>query len=184
VIGNFYPKYVLSVTWPSKKTANLGNAIVPDDVQDEPAVKLHSIHDSNQQPSDITSQSTIAIAMTDPDAPSRNDPKWSEFCHWIVTKVLVTKLCKSEPLAKIKQEDVVSYRPPSPPEKTGFHRYVFLAFTPKNGTTDKLDLTKPEERKRWGTGKQRHGVRDWANENGLVPIGMYRRCLRLSTEVF
>ncbi len=21
--------------------------------------------------------------MTDPDAPSRKDPKWSEFCHWI-----------------------------------------------------------------------------------------------------
>lgn len=21
--------------------------------------------------------------MTDPDAPKREDPKWSEFCHWI-----------------------------------------------------------------------------------------------------
>lgn len=23
------------------------------------------------------------VVMTDPDAPSRDDPKWSEFCHWI-----------------------------------------------------------------------------------------------------
>jgi phosphatidylethanolamine-binding protein len=111
--------------------------------------------------------------MTDPDAPSRNDPKWSEFCHWIVTNVLITKPCKRDLSTVKQQKNVISYRPPSPPEKTGFHRYVFLAFTPKNGTTEKLHLTKPEERKRWGLGKKRHGVRDWADENGLVPVGTY-----------
>lgn len=31
----------------------------------------------------IKSTPGIAIALTDPDAPSRDDPKWSEMCHWI-----------------------------------------------------------------------------------------------------
>jgi phosphatidylethanolamine-binding protein (PEBP) family uncharacterized protein len=109
--------------------------------------------------------------MTDPDAPSREDPKWSEFCHWIVTDVLVTKPCKCDISRKDKQKDVISYRPPSPPEKTGFHRYVFLAFESNNGTSKKLHLTKPADRKRWGTGKKRHGVRDWAEKNDLTPVG-------------
>lgn len=25
----------------------------------------------------------LTIVLTDPDAPSRGDPKWSEVCHWI-----------------------------------------------------------------------------------------------------
>jgi len=30
---------------------------------------------------------TYTIALTDPDAPSRDDPEWSEICHWIATNV-------------------------------------------------------------------------------------------------
>jgi hypothetical protein len=174
VIDNFDPKYLVFVTWPSNKTANLGNAINPDDVQDEPAVKIQSIDHSDARVGDgneFSSFPTVTVAMTDPDAPSRQDPKWSQFCHWIVTNVLVTKPCKCDLSYRSKQKDIVSYRPPSPPEKTGFHRYVFLAFEAKNGTTKKLHLTKPEDRKRWGTGKKRHGVRDWADENDLTPVG-------------
>jgi phosphatidylethanolamine-binding protein (PEBP) family uncharacterized protein len=27
----------------------------------------------------------FTVALTDPDAPSRKHPEWSEICHWIVT---------------------------------------------------------------------------------------------------
>ncbi|RYO75870.1 hypothetical protein DL766_009088 [Monosporascus sp. MC13-8B] len=47
------------------------------------------------------------------------------------------------------------------------------AFAPANGTTEPLNLTKPEDRQHWGTGKERHGVRDWALDNGLAPVGVY-----------
>lgn len=33
------------------------------------------------------------------------------------------------------------------------------------------NLTVPEERKNWGTGKERHGVRNWAEDEGLVVVG-------------
>lgn len=65
------------------------------------------------------------------------------------------------------------YKPPGPPEKTGKHRYVFLVFEPANATTQPLNLTKPKDRQHWGYEYhgERVGVRDWAVENGLIPVG-------------
>lgn len=156
----------------------MGNVISPDDVQDEPALGVQTLDsDAFDVAVDIlTSQShspRVTVTMTDPDAPSRQDPKWSEFCHWIVKDTPITKPAHSHDTLTSKQEDIMPYKPPSPPEKTSFHRYVFLAFEPKNGTKEELYLSKPSDRKQWGTGKKRHGVSDWAKENELVPVGMY-----------
>jgi hypothetical protein len=74
-------------------------------------------------------------------------------------------------------DEVVSYMGPAPPKRTGPHRYVLLAFVPSNGTTDKLHLSKPSGRKHWGydTDKgETKGVREWAEENGLAPVGEFR----------
>jgi hypothetical protein len=124
---------------------------------------------------------TYVVTLTDPDAPSRDDPKWSEFCHWILSATLKpipsnpstasSGLC---PYGLSKVEEVMPYKPPAPPAKTGSHRYVFLAFVPGNGTTDKLHLSKPEDRKHWGYDTEKgetKGVREWADENGLAPVG-------------
>ena len=75
-------------------------------------------------------------------------------------------------------DEVVEWKPPGPPKKTGKHRYVFLVFAPQNGTTLPLNLSKPKERKHWGTGEERKGVRDWAKDNGLVPVGKVSHQLR------
>lgn len=32
----------------------------------------------------MRSTTGLTLALTDPDAPSRKDPKWGEMCHWIV----------------------------------------------------------------------------------------------------
>jgi phosphatidylethanolamine-binding protein (PEBP) family uncharacterized protein len=92
-------------------------------------------------------------------------------CHWIATKVPLSSDTHS--LKKNKLKEVMPYKPPGPPPKTGKHRYVFLVFTPANSTTKKLHLSKPDDRQHWGTGKERHGVRDWAEENGLVAVGEF-----------
>jgi phosphatidylethanolamine-binding protein (PEBP) family uncharacterized protein len=166
VIQDFKPLYSLSVKWPSNKTANLGNAIKPKHVEDEPALMIHSLGKLKKADKSLT------VAMTDPDAPSQWDRKWSEFCHWIVTGVPVAKFCKCDTAQESKQKDIMSYKPPGPPEDTGFHRYVFIVFEAKNGT-EKLHLTSPSDRKRWGNKKSGHGVADWAEENGLIPVGMF-----------
>lgn len=209
VIDDFDPAFLLHADWSSKTRAELGNAVRPHKLQGQPTIALTPIattkpsspqhrRDSREEAAappatdvgqcpgaNAKSNMTYAIVLTDPDAPSHEDNKWSEFCHWIATGRVVVELkspraqqqgedgegerdCPQLRLAGL--DDVVPYKPPAPPEKTGRHRYAFLAFTPINATTVPLNVTKPGERKRWGTDKPGSGVRQWAEENGLAPI--------------
>ncbi|KAH7124020.1 phosphatidylethanolamine-binding protein [Dendryphion nanum] len=178
VINDFLPFFELSVSWPKEK-AKLGNTIKTKRVQKQPVVTLH---DETKSDGYTTSNMTYVVTLTDPDAPSRDDPKWSEMCHWIAANVTLSQktysilpipflsIEKDKTLSTKKLDEIIEWKPPGPPEKTGKHRYVFLVFAPRNGTTAPLNLSKPGERKHWGTGKERKGVRDWAKENGLVPV--------------
>jgi len=98
-------------------------------------------------------------------------------CHWIATNVTLSPSSffpssfSPSTHNKIQIEDeLISYLPPSPPPKTGKHRYVFVLLAGSEGT----EVKKPEERPHWGYGKVRHGVRDWAEENGLIVVGKCR----------
>lgn len=79
----------------------------------------------------------------------------------------------SSTTSKHKLKDIIKYKAPAPPPKTGKHRYVFFAFIAANGTTEKLHLTKPKEREHWGSKDSGHGVREWALQNGLAPVGKF-----------
>lgn len=127
----------------------------------------------------------LTIALTDPDAPSRSNPKWSQICHWIATDVHLTPSSSSSSdnddelhiLGGGKQHqaltEIMPYKPPGPPPKTGKHRYVFVALAPKNGTTERLNLSAPKDRQRWGFEGERAGLREWARENGLGVVGEF-----------
>lgn len=177
MIDDFLPSLTLSVSW-DKESAKLGNTIKPKYLRDEPSIKLH---DETSSGSYANSNMTYVVTLTDPDAPSREDPKWSEMCHWIAANVTVSqkKMVATIPMpifsnndydVTSEPDDVIEYKPPGPPPKTGKHRYVFLVFAPKNGTTVPLNLSKPEDRQHWGTGEERGGVRNWAEKNELVPV--------------
>ena len=172
VIDDFLPSLTLSVAW-SDDSAKLGNTIKPKHLQKRPTITLHD------ETSSIKSNLSYIVALTDPDAPSRDNPEWSEMCHWIAANVTLSKNTLSIlPLPEFGltaqttsgPDDVMEYKPPGPPPKTGKHRYVFLVFAPKNGTTEPLHLSKPKDRQHWGTGEEGGGVRDWAKENELVPV--------------
>jgi hypothetical protein len=108
------------------------------------------------------------IVMTDPDAPSAEDPSASEYLHWIGGDV---HLQTDSAVWSGDSLPIVEYTPPAPPEGSGKHRYVFLVYMAKASTDKELSLTTPDERKNWGYGKKRQGVRQWAKENGLIPVG-------------
>lgn len=163
------------MSW-KKDNADLGNTIKPKYLQKEPTISLFD------QPQGLTTVSGLnyVVTLTDPDAPSRDNPEWSEMCHWIGANISISErkvsilpmpiFSSDEALATNRPDEVIEYKPPGPPKKTGKHRYVFLVFAPKNGTTAPLHLNKPKDRRHWGTGKERGGVKDWARENGLVPV--------------
>jgi hypothetical protein len=181
VIDDFLPSLGLHATWPPYERALLGNEIDPKELHDEPSIALHDTQTSS-------SSVSYVITLTDPDAPSRDKPKWSEFCHWIASGTLKPTLCDPKdpgPCAPVLTDldTVMAYKAPGPPEKTGRHRYVFLAFVPSNGTTDKLHLSKPSGRKHWGYDAEKgktKGVREWAEENGLAAVG---KCQHLALVV-
>lgn len=174
VIDDFVPKYYLHADWPDHQHANLGNTLDPGELKAQPAVKLYS-----DSPHANHDDLTYIVTITDPDAPSHDDPEWSEFCHFIATNMPAPRPLPDQRMgpsdhttaSRAGLTDIMSYKPPAPPAKTGKHRYVFLVFTPGNGTTDALHLSKPSGRKHWGHKHAGHGVREWAWENGLVPVG-------------
>ena len=107
-------------------------------------------------------------------------------CHWIVTFTigadddipvihlpmdfeLPAGSIKDRNAANLKPVELMTYYPPAPPPKTGYHRYVFVLLAPASGK-DTPYPTKPKERPHWGYGKVRKGVRDWAKDNDLTPV--------------
>lgn len=130
----------------------------------------------------------LTVALTDPDAPSRDNPKWSQICHWIATDVHLTPSSGAgddEFHILGGQEhptltEIMPYKAPGPPPKTGKHRYVFVALAPRNGTTERLNLSTPKDRQRWGFEGERAGLREWARENGLGVVGEFFLLLIIS----
>ncbi|KAK5722910.1 hypothetical protein LTR17_014123 [Elasticomyces elasticus] len=176
VLDPFDPKLSLSIFY-ENATVEVGNTIDPAKTQKAPNVQLSDVQFIASVPNDfsvlIRKGMQLTLALTDPDAPRRDNPEWSEICHWIVTSILLTKLASEDDSSvfSTKVQTIVEYKPPGPPPKTGKHRYVFVALAPKNGTTEKLNLSTPGDRQHWGYEKERQGLRRWAEENGLVTVG-------------
>ena len=186
VFDTFTPAFTLSIFW-ENATAEVGNTVNPARVQKRPDVKF--IDDVPEVSSltggvlrdeslvNLKKGMQLTLALTDPDAPSRDNPEWSQICHWIATDVKVTDPSSSSSSSPFKVsgssewKEIMPYKPPGPPPKTGKHRYVFVALAPANGTTASLNLSKPGDRQHWGYKHERQGLRKWAEENGLVVVG-------------
>ena len=61
------------------------------------------------------------LMMTDPDAPSVADPKFSEFVHWVVVNAKRADFASSG-------DALVAYHGPSPGPGSGVHRYCLVAY--------------------------------------------------------
>lgn len=163
VLDDFEPTYYIDLSYPKDhQRVVLGNDIPVASVSKRPVFTLFSM----QPPATQAKESTFTLILTDPDAKSREKPKWSEMCHWVLTNLTTPIPGPPLEILKAKEGELIEYLPPGPPPKTGPHRYVFVLL---QGETSKLEA--PSDRKHWGYGKPRHGVRDWAEENGLTVVG-------------
>ena len=103
------PENLVKVSYPSGISVNLGNTVTPTEVKDVPTVEFEAEQDSY-----------YALIMTDPDAPSRADPKFREWHHWVVGNIPGNDVSEGETLSQ--------YVGSGPPKGTGLHRYVFLIY--------------------------------------------------------
>lgn len=154
VADDFASRGLLTVEYPHGNVA-MGNTLKVQHTQEPPKVQF-TLDQASAQPSD-----RFTLVLTDPDAPSNADPKWLEFCHWIVADIRLNNPDKDllTLLDLERAKTIVSHVGPAPPEGTGKHRYVFLLY--------KQDPTAPapKDRPNWGTGR-RLGVREWSREHG------------------
>jgi len=137
------PKSVLSVQYGDLKV-NLGNELTPTQVKNPPKISW-----------DADSNKFYVLCMTDPDAPSRKDPKFREWHHYLVANI---------PGSDISKGDVLSdYVGSGPPKDTGKHRYVFLIYEqPGKLTFDEKRLTNSS-----GDGRGKFSIRNFAKKYKL-----------------
>lgn len=103
------PSAMLIVTYSSGVKVRLGNELTPTDVLEAPKLAWEA-----------EKEAFYTICMTDPDAPSRQNPKFREWLHWLVGNIRANDVDHGEVLA--------DYVGAVPPKETGLHRYVLLLF--------------------------------------------------------
>ncbi|XP_042344518.1 phosphatidylethanolamine-binding protein 4 [Plectropomus leopardus] len=64
------------------------------------------------------------LVMVDPDAPRRINPTAAYWRHWVVVNVQGSGLIKGQ----MHGTTLTEYHPPTPPQKSGFHRYQFMLY--------------------------------------------------------
>ncbi|XP_045465982.1 phosphatidylethanolamine-binding protein homolog F40A3.3-like [Harmonia axyridis] len=110
------PDQGIEISYPSGVKVDFGNELAPTQVKDVPTVKWAA-----------DSSTLYTLCMTDPDAPSRKEPQYREWHHWLVGNIPGNDVSKGETLS--------AYVGSGPPQGTGLHRYVFLVYK-QNGKID------------------------------------------------
>uniref|UniRef100_A0A915N2Y6 RecQ-mediated genome instability protein 1 n=1 Tax=Meloidogyne javanica TaxID=6303 RepID=A0A915N2Y6_MELJA len=139
------PEKRIRVTYDSGVEANLGNVLTPTQVKNPPTITWEA-----------EDGVLYTLAMTDPDAPSRDDPKFREWHHWLVVNIPGNDVSKGEVLSE--------YVGSGPPKDTGLHRYVFLVYKQKGKIHD------PEHghlTNRSGDNRGCFKINDFAKKHGL-----------------
>lgn len=165
VVDKFETQGLLTIEYSDSDHVTLGNTLKVDDTQERPKIQF-TLNAPGQSELSISEQDKFTLVLTDPDAPSNKDHKWSEYAHWIVTDLPLNASTSLDSLSTIldysKGNEILPYVGPGPPPKTGKHRYVFLLYQQDPSVT----LTAPPDRPNWGTGVAGSGVRDWLKKHG------------------
>lgn len=184
VVDKFDTQGLLTIEYNQNDQVALGNTLSVKNTQNKPSVQF-TLNSPNQELElEISKDDRFTLVLTDPDAPSNTDHKWSEYAHWIVTDLSLNTNggAKSsednESLSTIldfsKGKELLSYQGPAPPPKTGKHRYVFLLY--KQDPKVK-EIPVPKDRPNWGTGIPSSGVRDWikshSNDARLLGVNFF-----------
>ncbi len=179
MLDEFNPSVSLAISYPLRhESVDLGNKIKPSKVDHAPDVYIHP---------DITRSlnTTYTLVLSDPDALSRDNPVKAQMCHWIITNITLShssthaedivhlfSLTVHETTSrKGRIVELMSYFPPSPPAKTGYHRYVFALLASRGDARPAKQPKAPKSRPHWGYGKIGAGIREWAEENELAVLG-------------
>jgi len=103
------PTATLHMKYVGGEEVSFGNELAPTKVKAQPELKW-----------DADEKQWYTVIMSDPDAPSRKDRSIGEIKHWLVVNIPGSKVNEGQVLAEFIGS--------GPPEGSGVHRYVFLAY--------------------------------------------------------
>ncbi|KAI0066944.1 PEBP-like protein [Artomyces pyxidatus] len=162
----FQPSLLFSVVYPNGKEVLLGNELTVEDTLDEPSIVMTPLNIPFEQAvsdgSDPTADLSYTLVMLDPDAPTRADPIYREFRHWVVTGLKAPSARTSEATGGIialrTKPSTTPYRAPGPRPSSGVHRYTFLLFQEPSSSDGPFGIPSDapehgaalEERRKWG----------------------------------
>ncbi|XP_001851387.2 protein D3 [Culex quinquefasciatus] len=138
------PAELAKVSYASGVSVNEGNELTPTQVKESPKVEWNA-----------DGSALYTLCMTDPDAPSRKEPTYREWHHWLVGNIPGADVAKGETLSE--------YVGSGPPEGTGLHRYVFLVYK-QNG---KLSFDEPRLTNRSGDNRGGFSIAKFAEKYKL-----------------
>ncbi|KAJ0172955.1 hypothetical protein K1T71_011131 [Dendrolimus kikuchii] len=138
------PGALAHVKYPSGVEVKEGNVLTPTQVKDLPTIEWDAANDK-----------FYTVIMTDPDAPTRKDPKFREWHHWLVGNVPGRNVAGGDTLSE--------YIGSGPPKGTGLHRYVFLVYQ-QNG---KVNFDVPRLTNRSGDNRPKFSAATFAKKYNL-----------------
>lgn len=177
----FTPKGFLMVHYNnSDKEVTMGNTLKVEDTQEKPIVHFtlnlpDTTNTEDKTSSTITKDDKFTLIVTDPDAPTKDDDKWSEYCHYVCKDIKLNQFSGDDATVEdskfadllttqdLSGIDLIPYMGPGPPPKTGLHRYVFLLYK----QNPNKDPEAPNDRPCWGTGIPGSGAAEYAEKYGL-----------------
>ncbi|KAF9916232.1 hypothetical protein BX616_004281 [Lobosporangium transversale] len=152
LLDSFQPKTMLVISYGDGLEVALGNTLPVKDTQNPPQISFQV-----ENPDD-----KYTLILTDPDAPSRANPKNREFRHWTVTNI--SGASDFQP-ADVSQGNVLTeYMGPAPPAGSGPHRYIFLLFK-QTSSSDASALTTPL------TDRPKFNTKEFTSQAGLELVG-------------
>lgn len=104
------PVLTVEVKFASGVLMNLGAELTPEQVTHIPKYTSWRVEKG----------ALYTLCLTDPDAPSRSDPKYREFNHWLVVNIKGKDISSGQTLVK--------YTGSNPGAGTGMHRYCLLLY--------------------------------------------------------
>ncbi|GAA5865507.1 hypothetical protein JCM8547_001270 [Rhodosporidiobolus lusitaniae] len=144
--ANFEPKIPVQVEYESFGQVHIGSRYTTAETQGEPAVTFQATPGE---------ESKYVILLADPDAPSKEDPKWGPFRHWTLADVVP---------GQSPGTTLTTYMGPAPPPKTGPHRYVFLVYKQPVDHTPELGVD--------GDERSKFDILGFAKKNELELVGV------------
>ncbi|XP_043304373.1 phosphatidylethanolamine-binding protein 1-like [Cervus canadensis] len=108
------PQHPLQVKYGGAEVDELGKVLTPTQVKNRPT----SITWDGLDPGKL-----YTLVLTDPDAPSRKDPKYREWHHFLVVNMKGNDVGSGTVLS--------DYVGSGPPKGTGLHRYLWLVYEQK-----------------------------------------------------